>query len=46
LKYLKSEFVVWLDLSSKEKIKRKGNRNSEEKGKKPKQPSSLPHWAF
>jgi hypothetical protein len=29
----KFEFVVGLDLNSKEKIKRKGNRNSEEKGK-------------
>jgi hypothetical protein len=32
----KFEFVVWLDLNSKEKIKRKVNRNSEEKGKKDK----------
>jgi hypothetical protein len=29
----KFEFVVWLDLNSKEKIKRKGIRNSKEKGK-------------
>jgi hypothetical protein len=33
LEMIKFEFVIWLDLDSKEKIKRKGNRNSEEKGK-------------
>jgi hypothetical protein len=39
----KFEFVVWLDLNSKRKIKRKGNRNSEEKGKPQNSPPpSLP----
>jgi hypothetical protein len=39
----KFEFMVWLDLNSKDKIKRKGNRNSEEKTQnRPATPPSRP----
>jgi hypothetical protein len=42
----KFEFVVWLDLNSKEKMKRKGNSNSEAKGKPQNNPATPPSWPF
>jgi hypothetical protein len=42
----KFEFVVWLDLNSKEKIQRKVNINLEEKGKTQNSPATPPSWPF
>jgi hypothetical protein len=42
LEKLKFEFVAWLNVNSKEKIKRKGEQKSEEKKKRKKLIASLP----